>query len=116
MQHLTSNILFNYSSHSAEPRGALCAVPGPVYYHCLAFDKLEIDIAPIPAVVTLVPVVTHDENLAHGDKIGAEIVPRFNTVYGIIRMLSVWFNCRLAVHKDHFILLLDNVAFDADDP
>src|SRR5208283_358656 len=52
----------------------LCAVPRPVYNERFALNIGHIYIPPISAIVTLIPVITHDKKLVLRDEVWTEII------------------------------------------
>src|SRR5208337_2760789 len=71
----------------------LCADPRPVYNERFALNIGHIYISPISAIVTLIPVITHDKKLVLRDKIWTEIISWLDGAgsYARVSMLRIGF-------------------------
>ena len=66
--------LVKYFSESVETDPAVYSIPRPVNHKCLTCDLVNVEKSPEPAVLTVLAVIAHHEQMLWGNDNGPEIV------------------------------------------
>jgi hypothetical protein len=66
--------LMKYFPESVETDPAVYSIPRPVNHKCFAFDLIDVEKSPEPAVLTVLAVIAHHEQMFRGNDNGSEIV------------------------------------------
>jgi hypothetical protein len=66
--------LVKYFPESVETDPVVYSIPRPVNHKCLTFDLVNVEKSPEPAVLTVLAVIAHHEQVLWGNDNGPEIV------------------------------------------